>query len=164
METFTRPRGKFKIALRFSPDSKPTVHGLAEVLYRQGKGVAAASVLQSALAKHPDDVGAREILAQIFEKNEEYKQARQQLLEAEPMAGVSSQDHSRIQNNIGVCTSLWNGGAMRLEWFAKSIESAPAASSIPYLNSARTDIELLDFDSADQCLETLPISVSGGSC
>jgi tetratricopeptide (TPR) repeat protein len=143
---------EFKIALRYSPDSKPTVHGLAEVLYRQGKNAAAANILQGALAKHPDDVGAREILARIYEVNSEYKHARQQLLEAEPLTGVSSQDQSRIQNNIGVCTSLLEQRRNAAQWFAKSIESAPAASSIPYLNSARTDIELSDFDSAINAL------------
>jgi tetratricopeptide (TPR) repeat protein len=58
------------------------------------------------------------------------------------------EQRARILNNIGVCTSLLEQRRSAGQWFAKSIDSAPAASSIPYLNSARVDIELLDFDGA----------------
>lgn len=144
---------EFRTALRLLPDDKRAVHGLAEVLYRLGENGGAIGVLHNALTKHPDDFQAREIIARAYERESAYKRAREQLLEAAPLVDESHIDQrGRILNNIGVCTSLLDQTRSASEWFARSIDSAPAASAIPYLNAARVDMDLFDFKSASIAL------------
>ncbi len=141
----------FRTALHLFPDGTRPARGLAEVLFRLGETDAAEKVLGDALSKHPNDLTAREILARVYERDEEYKRARAQLLEAEPLVTHADQ-RSRIQNNIGVCTSLLDQTRGAANWFARSIESAPVANPIPYLNAARLAIEIKDFDAASRAL------------
>jgi tetratricopeptide (TPR) repeat protein len=144
-----RAEKEYRTTRRLMPDDQNAVRGLAEVLYRLGENDQAIRVLQDSLNRHPHDTKAREILARAYEKNSSYQRAREQLLEAEPMLSESQIDQrSRILNNIGVCSSLLDRTRSAGQWFSKSINSAPTASAIPYLNSARASIELSQFDSA----------------
>jgi tetratricopeptide (TPR) repeat protein len=143
----------FRTALKLVPNNRRAAHGLAEVLYRLGENNEAIGLLHRTLARDPADLAAREILARAYEKGSAYKRARQQLLEAAPSTDNSSvEQRGRILNNIGVCTSLLEHRQSAAQWFAKSIDSAPTASAVPYLNSARVNIELLHYDSAISAL------------
>jgi len=144
---------EFRTALRLVPNDKRAAHGLAEVLYRLGDNNAAIGVLRECLTNHPDDRTGREIIARVYEKKAAYKHARDQLLEAAPLVDENQvEQRGRILNNIGVCASLLDQRRSAEQWFLKSIDSAPAASSVPYLNSARVNIELAHFDSAINAL------------
>jgi tetratricopeptide (TPR) repeat protein len=144
---------EFKTALRLIPNNERASRGLGEVLYRLGEKSDAIDVLYEALTRQPQDIKARELIARIYESESNFKRAREQLLQAEPMVEREEGDQrSRIFNNIGVCSSFLARPRSAGEWFARSIDSAPRASAIPYLNSARLDIELSHYDSAISAL------------
>jgi len=144
----------FRAALTLFPNGPRALHGLGEVLYRQKLYDEAAEVLQTAVLKDPDDAKAREILARVLEGQKEYRQARQQLINAEESVGAKrSNQLSRIQNNIGVCTSLLDQTKTAGQWFNRSIQTALVRNPIPHLNAARSEIELGKFDSAITALQ-----------
>jgi tetratricopeptide (TPR) repeat protein len=140
---------EFKTALRLIPDNERAAHGLAEVLDRLGENDGAIGFLNNFLTRKPQDAKARELIARAYEKASAYRRAREQLLEAEPLIDENHSDQRvRILNNIGVCSSLMDQAHSAGQWFAKSIDSEPTSSAIPYLNSARLDMELLRYESA----------------
>ncbi|MGA2458693.1 MAG: tetratricopeptide repeat protein [Terriglobales bacterium] len=143
----------FRAALTLFPDGPRALHGLGEVLYRQKRYDEAADVFHRAIQKEPDDAKNREILARVLEEQKEYRQAKQQLIEAKGFVDAKRPNQlSRIQNNIGVCTSLLDQAKAGL-WFDRSIQTAPVRSPIPYLNAARSEIELGNWDSAIRALQ-----------
>jgi tetratricopeptide (TPR) repeat protein len=142
----------FRAALTLFPDGPRALHGLGEVLYRQKHYDEAAEVFHRAIQKDPDDAKMREILARVLEERKEYRQAKQQLIDAEGSVDANRPDQlSRIRNNIGVCTSLLDQKAG--QWFDRSIQTDPVQSPIPYLNAARSDIELTNWDAAIRALQ-----------
>jgi tetratricopeptide (TPR) repeat protein len=143
----------FRAALTLFPDGPRALHGLGEVLYRQKNYDEAADVFHRAVQQDPDDAKMREILARVLEEQKQYRQAKQQLIEAEEFVDTNRPDQlSRIQNNIGVCTSLLDQTKAG-QWFDRSILTDPVWSPIPYLNAARSDIELGNWDSAIRALQ-----------
>ena len=134
-----RAEKAFKTALMLAPDSPATVMGLAQTFCAFKKAQSAIEILEEYIGSHPQDIEARELLANVFMQSERYAAARSQLrqvLEA-PAGALPPVDLARYHANIAV-SFLRERSFKNAETELKlAISIAPRESHIPYTNLAR---------------------------
>jgi len=145
----------FKTALTLAPDMKEAVHALANVLLQHGNIESLIELLAAYLEKRPDDVTAREILAEAYSQDKQYAPARLQLTTA--LRHVHESDRklrAKLLNNVGSCFDRQGDSEKAAQWIERSIAVDPAFDAVPYLNLARLHLRNRQFVQAWRILES----------
>lgn len=143
--TFAKDQGRalrsFKTALTLAPGMPEAIHGVCDILLRQGKAKAAESILKRYLTDTRDDAVAYDLLAWAYVQQSRFREARAQLFHASRVLGAASskmiQAHrARILNNLGVCDWWLHEPEEAIRRF-KDATNAHPDSVLPYHNLAR---------------------------
>jgi Flp pilus assembly protein TadD len=126
---FRRAIRSFQTALNLDPTMPEAVHGLSNVLLRQGDLENATQVLLSYLEKRPDDAIAREILASAYKAQKRYSASRAQLLKVLQTIASEKQEtklrEANLMNNIAVSYALEGELEQGERWIKKAISAEP---------------------------------------
>lgn len=137
-----RATSSFKTALALAPGMKQVVHALASLYLRSAEPEKAAKLLSVYMGKEgSEDLAARELLAQAYEIQNRFGDARAQLFELielmKAQGTASSRQRSLLMNNVGVLFARENMLDQGAEWFSRGIKVFPEADPILYSNLAR---------------------------
>jgi tetratricopeptide (TPR) repeat protein len=147
----------FKTALTLVPNMSDAVRALSNILIQRGELDNLVELLTAYLEKVPDDVLARERLAEALLKQGRYSIARQQYLTAlRSVAGDGKElakQRALLLNNIGVCFEYQGDEKQAMQWFLRSVETNPAFGLIEHHNLAKLYIREGQFRKAGTILE-----------
>jgi Flp pilus assembly protein TadD len=154
----------FKTALTLAPEMKDAVRALSIVLLQRGETESLVELLEAQLGRTPEDIPARELLAEVLLREKRYPAARAQYMTALRQVQTSRESdakkRARLSNNIGVCFDHQGDNEQAAQWFTRSIEAQPAFDVVPYLNLAKVKIREDKFDQAwtllRSCKEVVP--------
>jgi Flp pilus assembly protein TadD len=150
-----RAERAFCTAFSLSPNTPGPVHALSNVLIKQGQPVSALEYIRPYVESHPNDIEARDILANAYFDTGQYAHARAHLQAAVQIGGEKLACHvrSRLLTNIAA-THLLEGKIGPAEGeLNRAIELAPRSLSIPYEYLARIRVRAEEWDSAKEILE-----------
>ncbi len=154
-EDLDRAERAFRMALAFSPETEPTIHGLCEVLLRQKRASAALDILKQHLLSHPEDATARELLARAYIDLGQHSRGRAQLEVALQTAGENMPNAEKARFFTNIATTFLHGGknGAAENQLKRAIEIEPRWSSIPYEILAALSFRLNDFEKSREILE-----------
>ncbi len=142
---FAKDQGRalraFKTALTLAPGMSEAIHGLCDILLRQGKVKVAESTLKSYLTDTRDDAVAYDLLAWAYVQQNRFREARAQLFHALRVLGAAPSEaiqthRARILNNLGVCDWWLQEPEEAIRRFRDATNAHPD-SVLPYHNLAR---------------------------
>jgi tetratricopeptide (TPR) repeat protein len=148
----------FKTALTLAPEMKDAVRALSIMLLQRGETESLIELLGAHLERVPEDIPARELLAEAFLRQKQYPAARAQYMAAlRQLQGKNEKRHAIkravLFNNIGVCFDHQGDLEQAGQWFARSIEAQPVFEVVSYLNLAKLRVREGKFDQAWGLLE-----------
>jgi Flp pilus assembly protein TadD len=142
---FRRAIRSFRTALNLDPTMPEAVHGLSNVLLRQGDLENTTQVLLSYLEKRPDDAIAREILASAYKAQKRYSASRAQLLKVLQTIASEKQEtklrEANLMNNIAVSYALEGELEQGERWIKKAISAEPKFDPVFHENLARFHLQ-----------------------
>jgi tetratricopeptide (TPR) repeat protein len=147
----------FKTALALAPEMREAVLALANVLLQHGRTKDLIALLLGYLGRRPNDITARGILSEGYSRQEQYGEARQQLMTAlRYVLGDSANDkklRAQLFNNIGSCFDRQGDIQWAMHWTQRSIDVDPQFNAIPYHNLASQYARKNQFEQALRILE-----------
>lgn len=148
----------FKTALTLAPEMKDAVRALSTVLLQRGETESLIELLGAYLGRNPEDIPARELLAEALLRQRQYPAARAQYMAA--LRQVQGKEDSGpakkaiLLNNVGVCFDHQNNFEQAAQWFARAIAVQPSFELVPYFNLAKVRIRECKFDQAWSLLKS----------
>jgi tetratricopeptide (TPR) repeat protein len=146
-----------RTALNLTPNMGDAVHALSNVFAQRKEFSSQIQLLNAYLEKCPQDLVARERLAEAHFRLAQYSAARIQnlsILRGLTGTGVEVlQRKARVLNNIGVCYGHEGDDKRSEEWLSRSIQLNPTFEPVEYYNLARVYIRTKRFDQAHQILD-----------
>jgi Flp pilus assembly protein TadD len=142
----------FKTALTLAPEMKDAVRALSTVLLQRGETENLIELLGAYLDRTPDDLPARELLAEALLQQGKFLAAKVQytaaLLQAQGDGDRDVIKRGRLSNNLGVCFDHLNDNDRAAQWFTRAIEAQPGSGVVPYHNLAKVRVREENFDQA----------------
>ena len=146
----------FRTSLALDPNALESVCGLAKILIEQGSAESAIQLLSDYLASHGNERVVRELLAQAYRTQQQFRLAQSHLLAALTSLGNDESpeavlERARLMNNVGVkCFLREDLGAAR-KWFKQSLDLVPHRTA--FQNLHETNLQLNDVSSARSLLD-----------